>query len=153
MKLKLVTKLIEKILKMNIPEEGPRADMYLPVFLLAFGLALILGGIGAAVAFIFLHKVWIIVMAVAAVLLGIAAIMCWRNQTVNMISDDVFVYTTMFGNHYEYRFEDITAIRQNSDSITLFVGNKKVHIEAMAVMSERLVARINLELSKKYQSK
>ncbi len=152
MKLKLMTKLIEKLLKMSLPEEGPRADMYLPEFLLAFGLALILGGIGAAVAFVFVMKIWIIVAAAIAVLLGIAAIMCWRNQTARMISDDVFVYTTMFGKKHEYRFRDITAIRQNQDSITLFIGQKKVHIESMAIMTKRFIDRINIELERIYES-
>ncbi len=57
----------------------------------------------------------------------------------------------MFGQTRTYYFSDITGLRRNSDSMTLFVGNEKVHIESMAVLSERLVNGINEALEKRYK--
>lgn len=64
-----------------------------------------------------------------------------------MISDEEFEYTTFLGKTHRYAFRDITALRKNQDSLTLFVGKNKVHIESMAVLSERLVDRINQALA------
>ncbi|MBQ5712079.1 MAG: hypothetical protein IIV61_05660 [Oscillospiraceae bacterium] len=66
-----------------------------------------------------------------------------------MISEDRFTYTTMFGNTHTYSFSDIQGLRKNQDSMTLFVAGHKVHIESMAILSERLVTLINRELEKK----
>ena len=54
----------------------------------------------------------------------------------------------MFGNTTTYSFADIQGLRKNQDSMTLFVAGKKVHIESMAVLSERLVNHINEALQK-----
>ena len=78
--------------------------------------------------------------------LGIAAFLCWKNQKIRMLSNDKFEYTTWLGHSYEYYFRDITDLRVNQDSMTLFVGQKKIHIESMAVLSERLANRINQSL-------
>ena len=82
------------------------------------------------------------------VLLGIIALLCWKNQAIHVISDTHFTYTTMFGNTTTYSFADIQGLRKNQDSMTLFVAGKKVHIESMAVLSDRLVDRINAALEK-----
>ena len=60
-----------------------------------------------------------------------------------MIDDEQFEYTTFLGNKKVYKFADIIALRRNKDSITMFVGNGKVHIENGAVLSPRLFERIN----------
>ena len=65
-----------------------------------------------------------------------------------MISDEQFTYTTMFGNTYTYRFADIQGLRKNKDSMTVFVAGKKVHMESMAIFSDRLVDLINRELKR-----
>lgn len=121
----------------------PRADVYISSFLLVFGLFLIVVGIGVAIVLFFNFNIWIIVGSVFCILLGVLAFICWRNQTIRIISDEKFEYTTFLGNTYEYRFKDITAIKQNADSTTIFVGKKKVHIESIAVVSDRFSALLN----------
>ena len=54
----------------------------------------------------------------------------------------------MFGKTRTYSFSDIQGLRRNQDSLTLFVTNEKVHIESMAILSERLVERIDNALAK-----
>ena len=54
----------------------------------------------------------------------------------------------MFGKTRTYSFSDIQGLRRNQDSLTLFVANEKVHIESMAILSERLVERIDNALEK-----
>ena len=52
------------------------------------------------------------------------------------------------GTVHVYNFSDITGLRRNNDSLTLFVGKKKVHLESMAIMSERLAKALSDALEK-----
>lgn len=67
---------------------------------------------------------------------------------IHVISDKEFTYTTMFGKTKNYRFADIERLRKNKDSMTLFVAGDKLHMESMAILSERLVELINRELKR-----
>ena len=148
MKLKLLVKIIEKIFGMANHGDDPRADMYLPERLLAMSLVFLAGGIACGVYAAISLATWAIVCAPLGILLGVMALLCWKNQTIHVISDTQFTYTTMFGNTATYAFADIQGLRKNQDSMTLFVAGKKVHIESMAVLSERLVDHINAALEK-----
>ena len=148
MKLKILVKIIEKLFGM-VPSDGePREDMYLPDRLLAIALVSLGGGVVCAIYAVFKFAIWAVVIAVLGILLGLFAIICWKNQSIRVISDEQFTYTTMFGNTYTYSFSDIQGLRRNQDSLTLFVADKKVHIESMAVISDRLAELINKELLK-----
>ena len=148
MKLKILVKLIEKILGKAYSADEPRADMYLPERALA--MCLVYLGIGSAAALwaLISHATWAIVCAAIFVGLGIALLLCWKNQTIQVLSDEEFIYKTMFGKAHTYRFADIQGLRRNKDSMTLFVAGEKVHMESMAVLSERLVELINRELKR-----
>lgn len=148
MKLKILVKIVEKLLGMTNSGDAPRADMYLPERLLAMVLVALAGGTACGIYAIFSHAVWAIVCAVLGIVLGVLALLCWKNQSIHVISDEQFTYTTMFGNSHTYSFADIQGLRKNQDSMTLFVAGKKVHIESMAVLSERLVNHINEALQK-----
>lgn len=148
MKLKLIVKLVEKLLGAGNNGDEPRGDMFLPERLLAMALVFLAGGTACAVFAIFTHAAWTIVCAVLGIGMGVIALLCWKNQSIHVISDEQFTYTTMFGNTHTYSFSDIQGLRKNQDSMTLFVAGKKVHIESMAVLSERLVDKINQALQK-----
>jgi hypothetical protein len=143
-----LVKVIEKLLGMTDSGDAPRADMYLPDRLLAMAIVFIAGGIACGLFAIFKFATWAVVCAPVGILLGIFALLCWRNQTIHIISDTQFTYTTMFGKTRTYSFSDIQGLRRNQDSLTLFVANEKVHIESMAILSERLVERIDNALEK-----
>lgn len=147
MKLKILVKLVEKFLGSTYSEDQPRADMYLPERLLAMALVFLAGGTVFGVLFLLTKTLWMVLAAVGGLAFGIVALLCWKNQSIRMISDEEFEYTTFLGNTYRYAFKDITGLRKNQDSLTLFVGEKKVHIESMAIITERLVQRINQELA------
>jgi hypothetical protein len=114
------------------------------------GLVFLAIGIVLGVSLLWTVVWWKVVAAAVCVGMGVMALLCWRNQKIVVISGSQFEYTTMFGQTRTYRFSDITGLRRNQDSMTLFVGNEKVHIESMAVLSERLVNGINEALAKKY---
>ena len=80
--------------------------------------------------------------------LAVAAVLCWRNQTIQILDEETFEYTTFLGNKKVYSFSEIRSVRKNSDSATLFVGDGKVHIEAMAIMSDRLTEKLDNALKK-----
>lgn len=148
MKLKILVKITEKLLGMTDNGDKPRADMFLPDRLLAMALVFLAGGTACALFAIIKFATWAIVCAFLGIVLGIFALLCWKNQAIHIISDEQFTYTTMFGNTRTYAFCDIQGLRRNQDSLTLFVADEKVHIESMAVLSERLVERIDKELEK-----
>ncbi|MDD6212299.1 MAG: hypothetical protein PUB22_04050 [Clostridiales bacterium] len=149
MKIKLLVKLGELILGEVYPDEEPRADMYLPIWLLAFALLLLAGGAAVAVLAIVFLSVPAAIVALASLILGTTALLCWKNQKVLMLSDDSFEYTTFLGNKKVYRFSEIVDLKVGIDSMTLLMENGKVHIESSAIITERLVDRINKELSEK----
>ena len=148
MKLKILVKIVEKILGETYSEEIPRADMYLPVRALAMSLVYLAGGTAFGIWSCINPTRWAVAIAVIGIGLGVSLFLCWKNQTIRIISEDEFVYTTMFGKSHTYRFADIQALRRNQDSMTLFVAGKKCHIEAMAVLTPRLTHRIDRELNK-----
>lgn len=129
-------------------KKPPRADMFLPDFLKYFGFFL------DAVAIVFLvvtfiTQIWgLIIGALVCGGLGVAAWLCWKNQTVRIIDEDRFEYTTFLGKTTVYNFSDIKALRVNQDSMTLILTNGKVHIESMVHMSQALVDKINQSIEK-----
>ena len=147
MTLKIIVKLIEKILGMTDCGDEPRADMYLPDRLLSMALVFFIIGIALIIYACFGFEVWMAVCAFLGIALGSLALLCWKNQTIHVISDEQFTYTTMFGNTRTYYISDIQGLRKNSDSHTLFVANEKVHIESMAIISDRLSERLNTFLT------
>ena len=144
MKFKLLSLFITKLL--GVDEEANKSDMYLPTRIAGSGLAMILGGfILVAAYFINKHPVSLFI-AVFCFTIAVFALLCYKNQRVRVLSDEDFEYSTMFGNKYVYRFEDIKSLRLNKDSMTLFVANGKVHIESCAILSERFMNLVNNKL-------
>ena len=143
-----LVKLMIKLFNMQDPEDGPRADMFLPDWLLLFGIVLVLGGIIAGIALFGTLGYASLLILVGASVLGVLAVMCWKNQSVRVLSDTEFEYTTFLGNKNVYRFDEINGLKQNSDSMTLFVGDGKVHIESCAIITERFANLVNEALER-----
>lgn len=148
MKLKILVKLGELILGEAYSEDEPRADMFLPLWLLAFAIVMLVAGVAVGVYAAVELSVGAVVGAVVCLGLGIMALLCWKNQSIVVLSDESFEYSTFLGNKKEYRFQDITGLKQNNDSMTLFVGDEKVHIESCALLTDRLIELINAQLEK-----
>lgn len=146
MKLKAILRVIEILLGMTDSGDQPRADMYLPNRLLGMALIFLSGGAACAVYALATYALWAILCGPLGIVLGVFALLCWRNQAIRVLSEEQFSYTTMFGVTTVYSFSDIQALYRNNDSMTLVVANKKVHMESMAIISDRLVALINRAL-------
>lgn len=153
MKFRLLIKLGEWILAKTCPDGEMRADMFLPIKLLAFSVVLAMTGIIAGIYGVLNASVGALVGAAAALALGACALLCWKNQTITVLNDEEFEYSTFLGKKIVYRFSDIRLIRKNNDSMTVYVGNGKVHIESMAVLSHRLIELINRQLESLYGEK
>lgn len=117
-------------------------DMYLPDKIRDLGVAF-LAGAGACVIWSLVSSYYVLVLAVTCLGFGIAAFLCWKNQWAEMVSDEEFVYSTMFGRKTKYRFSDIVGLVEHKDSMTLYLKNGKVHMESCAVISERFANAIN----------
>ena len=72
--------------------------------------------------------------------------MCWKNQTVRMISDESFVYSTLLGKKTVCRFDDIKGLKKNMYSTVLFAAEKKIYIDSSAIVTDRFAERINKKL-------
>ena len=130
-------------------EKTPRADMFLPDYLKYFGFFLdLVAAIFLAAAFATQNWGLLIGTLISGVI-GVAAGLCWKNQTIRIIDDNHFAYTTFLGKTTVYAFSDIEELRINADSMTLLLTNGKVHIESMVCMSETLLNKIEAELAKK----
>lgn len=112
-------------------------DMYLPIWVCGLGVFLLAAAVACAVAGVILSNPWFVLGVLACLSVGIAAILCWKNQWVMVVNESEFVYSTMFGRQTTYRFSQITGLKQNSDSMTLLLDDMKVHIESCAIISER----------------
>ena len=131
----------------TLVDDEPRADMFLPAWLFVMGLLLCIFGTIVGIVFAVLQiSTLMIALAVVMVLLGVAAFLCWKNQTIRMLPNDTFEYSTFLGNKIIYRFSDIKGLKKNTDSMTLFVAEGKVHIESIAIVTDRLSDRINKQL-------
>ena len=131
----------------TLVDDEPRADMFLPAWLFVMGLLLSMFGAIVGIVFAVLQiSTLIIVLAAGMSLLGVAAILCWKNQTIRMLPNDTFEYSTFLGEKTIYRFGDIKGLKKNTDSMTLFVAEGKVHIESIAILTDRLSDRINKQL-------
>lgn len=148
--LKLLVKLGALILGREYSNDEPRADMYLPVWILAFAVILFVLGVGVGIYAVVAFSVAAFVGALCSLVLGAAALLCWKNQTIRMLPNDAFEYTTFLGNKKVYCFSQIKGLRRNRDSMTLLVGEGKVHIESSAILTERLVQRIDQALMQLY---
>lgn len=147
MKFRILVQELARLLGKADPVAAPRADMYLPPMVLALGLVSLAGGVGVGIGGLVTGSGGMLGGAAAALVLGVLALLCWANQSIVMLSDEKFAYTTFLGNTHEYAFAEITGLRRNADSMTLFVAGKKVHIEACAVISDRLAERLNAALA------
>ena len=131
----------------TLVDDEPRADMFLPAWLFVMGLLLCIFGTIVGIVFAVLQiSSLMIALAAVMVLLGVAAFLCWKNQTIRMLPNDAFEYSTFLGKKTIYRFGDIKGLKKNTDSVTLFVAEGKVHIESIAIVTDRLSDRINKQL-------
>ena len=131
-----------KIFKPYECKSTPRADMFLPDFLKLAAILLCLLAVAFLVVAFALQIWWAIAGFAIFGGLGLAAWLCWKNQTIRIVGEDSFEYTTFLGKTTVYRFSDIKELRENADSWTLVLSNGKVHIEAMVCMSETLYNKI-----------
>lgn len=126
--------------------------MFLPNGINGFGFFLD----AVAVAFLIaalVTQIWgLLIGFLISGLLGVAAYLCWKNQTIKIIDEDTFVYSTFLGKKTTYKFSDIQDLKVNPDSLTLFVGDGKVHIESMVIVSRELMDKIDAALEAGQQS-
>ena len=133
----------------TLVDDEPRADMFLPAWLFSLGLLCLAFSIMIGIVVVVLQiSVLLVVLSIILVLFGTAAILCWKNQTIHMLPNDSFEYSTFLGTKTVYRFSEIKGIKKGSDSITLLVGEGKVHIESIAIISDRLAERINKQVER-----
>ncbi len=138
-----ILSIIKRLLKKTADFEKVKADMFLPTWLFIIGLAGVTTGLFGIAFNIYDFNIPLIVAFSILLLLGMGAILCYANQKIYILDNLTFEYTTFLGNKKIYRFYDIKGIKKNTDSITLYVANDKVHIESCAILSARLVEKIN----------
>ncbi|MBR5287015.1 MAG: hypothetical protein IKU34_00295 [Clostridia bacterium] len=146
MKFRLFAYLTEALLCAVRGEDENPADMFLPDRLLSMSVVFLSAAVvSVIIALLRSHAIGWYLAAAAALALGVSAFLCWRNQKICILSDEEFTCTTMFGKSRTYRFDEIVALRKNNDSFTLIMKDGKVHIESMAILSDRLIEQIDAQ--------
>lgn len=123
-------------------------DVYLPVWVCWLGIAFLAAALVCFALAFAISVNWLLGFAFCLGL-GIAAILCWKNQWVVMTDDHTFIYSTMFGRKTQHHMLELREYKQNSDSLTLILENGKVHIESCAIVSERFANAVDAVLEKK----
>lgn len=123
-------------------------DMHLPAWVLGLGIFFLALAL-ACVVLTFTVSAGFLIGAAGSAGLGVAAVLCWKNQWAVMVDHDSFEYSTMFGEKTLYYFADITELKRNSDSFSLFCGDGKIHIESCAILSDRFIDAVDAVLAKK----
>ena len=123
-------------------------DVYLPGWVLGLGIFLLLAAVGCIVLG-FLVSLYALIGTVICLGLGIAAVLCWKNQWIQVVNDREFLYSTMFGRQSRHSFSEIRDLKLNTDSMSLILEDQKVHVEACAVVSDRFGEIINKQFGEK----
>ncbi len=123
-------------------------DVYLPGWVLGLGIFLLLVAVGCIVLG-FLVSLYALIGTVICLGLGIAAVLCWKNQWIQVVNDREFLYSTMFGRQSRHSFSEIRDLKLNTDSMSLILDDQKVHVEACAVVSDRFGEIINKQFGEK----
>jgi len=118
----------------------------LGLFFALFGV--ILGTVSIVLQF----PIFLILGAVVLALIGVAALMCWKNQTIHLQPNDTFVHRTFLGRKKVYRFSEIKGVKKGNGYTFLLVGVDKVYIDSSMIVSDALMERINSQLQEKDQS-
>ena len=122
--------------------EEKKADMYLPTWVLGTVIFFAVCAVAATIIAFVIGNMAILLCDIPFLLIFVAAHLCWKNQKIRILDDLTFEYSTMFGNRKTYAFSQITQVKQNPDSYTVFADGDKIHIEACAVLSERLADKL-----------
>lgn len=120
---KLLEKIAGRILGEPYSEQSPRADMFVSLSILGFSLFFLI---------------------CATILL-----LCWKNESVRMLSEDEFEITSILGKKQRCFFSDITGLKryEGSYAYTLLLGRHKLHIKRHFRLTRRFVERINQQLT------
>ena len=121
-----------------------RKDMHMQGFVGVLGLLLVIAGIVLAVlaGMQILVPVNTGVAAAVCVLMGLAALMCWKNVWAEMLNDEEFVYSSMLGKKQAYRFADVLEIKRAGDTRLLVLKDATLRIEIGTVFSDRFLHRL-----------
>lgn len=136
-----------RIKKYNFPFRE-YADVYLPsyvkkIYQLLGALCCILFVATIYTAFIMLELFLLcLVLLIVCGCTTLCAYLCYRNILLVIKSESGFVYRSMFGNIYEFGFDQIKKIKFGAGGVKIVCLNKSIYIDATAVMSERLQDKI-----------
>ena len=134
----------------TLVDDKPRADMFMPAWLLTVGL--LFASIGVLIGFVMIYFSPAFVAAGAVLaLIGGVLLLWWKNQMIHMLPDDTFRYRTMFGKKTVYRFSEIRGIKRGNGYVVLLMGEGKVYVDSSAIVSDRLAERIDQRLNEIYE--
>ena len=130
-------------------DDKARADMFLPVWLLMFGIMSCVMGALMLIIFLFNRLPFVpFIFALTLLATGIFLILLWKNHSIRILSEDTFEFKNFYGSKRVYRFSDIKTMRKGIDCKVLIVGDAKISIDSSAILSEELKNRIQTQLDK-----
>ena len=110
--------------------------VHIPRWLFFFGMAVYIAGAAVCIAMLAVGKFFVAIPGVGCMLFGAAAMLCQLDQKVVSAGEGIYIYSTMFGKKKHFSADDRIGMRYNSDSVTVFLKNGKIHIESLAQISD-----------------
>lgn len=130
-------------------DDKTRADMFLPVHLLFFGIMICVMGTSTLIIFLVNRLPFVpVFFALALLATGTFTILLWKNHSIRILSEDTFEFKNFYGSKRVFHFSDIKGMRRGIDCKVLLVGDAKILIDSSAILSEELRARIHTQLDK-----
>lgn len=133
---------------LGLDDKSKSADMRLPERILAFSFLILLLGLIFLLGFILSMSVALLFMSLFAILMSAFAFLCFKNQKIYIISNEEFLFITIFGKKNQYKFREIIDIEAMQGSKILIFRSESVRIDSSAILSERLKELLNNELAK-----
>ena len=99
---RLIADIFSRLL--GIDEEAEKADMHLSTRALGLALSAFVAFFVLIARYITTDEWFYIVLGVGFLLIFLGILLCYKNQRIYVISDEEFIYSTMFGNKKTYRF-------------------------------------------------
>lgn len=121
------------------PGEGEKGKVALPVFFIIAGIVVVVLGIGAGIAaYLSGAKTTGIFLSLFSIL-GIILIIAFCNCRIQY-GEDTFCAKNFFGAKNEYRYSDITAVKDNEHECYLYMGKRRIMIDEMSIGGREFLA-------------
>lgn len=129
------------------PRQGEAGKVYLPTFMALIGIVCCAMFTALAILVFYVDlSPWLALIPTPLALLSASLILLTVNCRI-FYDDHGFTYRSFFGITRRYTYQDITAIRENTQESYLYVGKRRVLVDRYAVGSKEFIVLVKQRYS------